>query len=84
MSRKGEVRQQYGVSSFPEREPQCSVASMADTTATSEDRDGGAIDAAINGSPPEIAAQFKALRRRMWVGAICVVIATVALIKLLP
>ena len=47
--------------------------------ATNEDQ-----NAAINGSPPEIAAQFSALRRRMWVGVVCMVIATVALIKLLP
>lgn len=48
-----------------------------------EDRDA-AIEAAINESPPETSVQFRTLRRRMWVGAVCVVIAIVALVKLLP
>ena len=79
MSRKCEVQRRRGASSSPEAEPLRSVAPIADTTATNEDR-----DAAINESPPEIAVQFKTLRRRMWVGVVCMVIITVALIKLLP
>ena len=81
MRRKGEARKRRGGSSTPEGEPQCSVASTA--TTTNEDRDA-AIEAAINESPPEISVQFRTLRRRMWVGAVCVVIAIVALVKLLP
>ena len=38
----------------------------------------------MNVSPPEISEQFRTLRRRMWVGTFCVVIAIVALVKLLP
>ena len=83
MSRKGEVQQPYGVSSSTEGERRRSVASIADMTATSEDR-MRAIDAAMKESPPEIAVQFQTLRRRMWIGTVCVIIATVALIKLLP
>ena len=82
MSRKGEVQRRCGGSSSPEREPQCSVVSTAKTT-TNEDRDA-AIEAAIKESPPEISVQFRTLRHRMWVGAVCVVIAIVALVKLLP
>ena len=83
MNRNGEVQQPCSASTSPEGERLRSVASIANMTATNEDRDG-AIDAAIKESPPEIAVQFKTLRRRMWIGAVCVVIATVALIKLLP
>ena len=79
MNRKGEMHQRYGVSSSPEKEPWRDVASIANTTATDEDRETG-----INESPPEIAAMFRTLRRRMWVGTVCVIIAIVALIKLLP
>ena len=81
MSRKGDVQWRCDVSSSPVAEPQCSVASTAKTT--NEDRDA-AIEAAISGSPPEISVQFRTLRRRMWVGAVCVVIAIVALVKLTP
>ena len=80
MNRKGEVHQRCGGSSSPEGGPQCSVASTATTT---EDRDA-AIEAAISESPPEISVQFRTLRRRMWMGTVCVVIAIVALVKLLP
>ena len=82
MTRKGEVQRRCGVSSSPEGEPQRSIASTAKTT-MKEDRDA-AIEAALKESPPEISVQFRTLRRRISVGAVCVAIAIVALVKLLP
>ena len=82
MTRKGEVHKRRGDSSSPEGKRERGVASTAKTT-KHEDRDA-AIEAAINEPPPEISVQFRTLRRRMWVGTMCVVIAIVALIKLLP
>ena len=83
MSRKGEMQQPYGASNSTEGERRRSVASIAKLTATSEDR-MRAIDAAMKESPLEIAEQFKTLRRRLWTGTVCVIIATVAPLKLLP
>ena len=83
MSRKGEVQQRCRASSSPERKPLSSAGSTANMTATNKDRDA-AIEAAMKESPPDIATQFRTLRRRRWVGAVCLPIVTVALIKPLP
>ena len=79
MSRKRDVHERYGTSSSLAEEPLRNTAPPLGTKATNEHQ-----GAAFNKSPPEISAQFKTLRRRMWIGVVCMIIATVALIKLLP